>query len=76
MARLVISYPDDLPPTEALDYVRRVVAGGRVSRARGRDQFCFLSVGDGIEVHARPLRADSAADSFDVRRIGGPTETR
>ena len=67
--RIIIDYDDFVRIPEALDHVRKVVEGGRVSEARGRKQFCFVTVfDDGCKVYARELKRDGAADSFKVWR--------
>jgi len=66
--KLIIDVADDIPLAVALDSVKCVVNEGRISKARGRDQYCFLTrMVSGVQVWARPKRS-AATDSFRVEK--------
>ena len=73
MGRIILDFPDDMDPIDAMSFVIQVLGGGLVSKSRGREQYCFLTTFKTYKgrfaVYARPRRSDKATDSFQIRRI-------
>jgi hypothetical protein len=70
MARLIITYPDDMKAQDALCFVSFHVQEGRVSKAGGIQHFCWSTLFrvDGIMCHTRRKKVGQTSDSIDVYR--------
>lgn len=66
--RYIIDIDSDVPTAEALRVLTAVLAGGRISQARGYEKHCHVTVLGNVQVYARDRRSESAADSFLVTR--------
>lgn len=65
MPRLIIDYPEEMPPENACYYALQVVRQGRISEAGGIAHFCWHSVfRNDVSVSVRRKRSASAADSL------------
>lgn len=68
--RLIIDYPDDMLPSDAITLVKCVVAEGRVSETqKGVKHFCWLTrFANGNTVLSRRKSTAKSADSFRIDR--------
>ena len=67
MPRLIIDYPDEMPPENACYYALQTVRQGRISEAGGITHFCWVTVfANKVRIEARRKRSATAADSLVV----------
>lgn len=65
MPRLIIEYPDEMPPENACYYALQTVRQGRISEASSINYFCWVTkFANGVRVETRRKRSASAADSL------------
>lgn len=66
--KVIIHYDGDMKLYDVFKKVLKVISMGRISKARGRKQFCFVTTfHDGLIVYAMEKRNDTT-DTFAVER--------
>jgi len=69
VGRIIVDFPENLPPDLALKMVEYAVGEGKISIASGVPHYCWvISFSSGWMVHARRKKKGQTSDSFMVRK--------